>query len=222
MRWYWFDRVALSAVLLAVLVTSCVSCAHGFKRETFRQRDIDGAARAVALYVSCTDVDGTITQKGTGTGIIVSRDRVITAWHVVNCGQASASILIENVAGVMAPGRVELVALPNDIARVKYRGKLLENAAPPTVGIVTEAQEGQLVCAYTARPVRDKSCGVLYRVLDDENGIRYVAPTLHGNSGSGVYDFRGRLIAITLAMYTDGDGFAGQMAPVAWMIPEAI
>lgn len=103
---------------------------------------------------------------------------------------------------------VSLLRVPN----TNYLRPRAITAPPPEVG--------QWVCLVPAVPRPDRRCG---RRVHDPERIRHTAITQPGNSGSGVYDDRGRLIGIVthLTKCTNGQicgGIATSLHSRLWLL----
>lgn len=141
---------------------------------------------AVRVWMACDSA-----QKG-GSGVVIARDRVVTAWHVVECF-GSNMVYVHFVGGRVVRADVVSIDLMGDVALLKLRApmnaKPAEIAPPPRVG--------ERLCMATGSPTRRHACGKVlklnkWRMRD----VEYDIPTIPGNSGSGIYDEHGRLVAI--------------------------
>lgn len=127
-----------------------------------------------------------------GTGVLVSPDRVITALHVVlGCTVYS----IELPDGTMRVGEME-IAYRRDIARV-ILAEPVEGLPRPALAT---AVAGSDTCFTTGEPERRVECG---RVSGINWGwwrgeIDISHRVVKGNSGSPMWDAKGRLIGIVV------------------------
>lgn len=198
----------LTAFLGAVLGT-CMACAHSpGHRSPDLAPDVyaaQEAARAVEVQTLCPPRVGIPhAYVLSGSGVIIGARRVLTANHVASCAPDGKEGIPDSVAvglGYLvttASGQAILADLSfanasRDIAELK----LHDDAAAPPVAIA-KIEEGNAVCVAAARPARTRTCGAVFKVdlAHPDRSIGHYADTIPGNSGSGVYDARGRLVGI--------------------------
>ena len=153
---------------------------------------------AVRLRIYC---DGKLW--GYGSGTIVSRKHVLTAKHVVEACPAGArdSYLAETDDGTQYPVETELKSAEYDAARMRL---LPEWGEFPYWAEVASypLRRGQPVYMFTgdgatidADPFYLKD-GRIARVQPTEKSVHVSAHAVPGNSGCGVFDAEGRLVAI--------------------------
>lgn len=172
----------------AALLTACGACAASIPRPTFTGTDV--REHAVSVAVACSG-------KTLGSGVIVDARRVLTAAHVVPCGTA-ATVAVRTRDGRVVPARVTWVDDGRDVAVLRATADL-EGPYP----VIAPATHGR-VCLVPGWPTRRVSCGY---VTGTGLEIRHTAKTARGNSGSGLYDARGRLIGV-VTNRTDAGGIA--------------
>lgn len=210
---------AVAGVLLG-LCGACMGVARPAVAEprpptglTFREQ------RAAAMYIFTVCQND---QKYIGSGVLVASDRVLTAAHVVMCAnddEPPAIILAGPAPDRMYIAEIELLSLDRDLARLRFVDASVPDVRPARLWAPAGERTG--VCMSTAFPTPSWSCGEVSRVGDR---ISHGAPTAQGNSGSGIYDMQGNLVAIaTQCFATIGVGcneFGGKAVPVADLPPE--
>jgi S1-C subfamily serine protease len=170
------------------------------------------AARTVKVSRGCPTANPDYLEVSEASGVAVAPDTVLTAEHVVSCPGGDAALLRAQLAGGTAVAARVLWSAPNiDIAAIAVPGALADPRpyAPP--------RPGARICMEHATPARGRTCGAItahavllvgFRVVD----ILHTAPTEPGNSGSGLYDDRGRLIGIvTHGMSVPPGGLASSL-----------
>jgi S1-C subfamily serine protease len=204
----------------AVLVSLSVCCAgapsRGYDGPTEIPYGDAQAAAAVMVDVDCVGEQG--LYGGYGSGVIVSSTEVLTAQHVVDCGDGMlVGLKVKDAIGRVLPARVEVLLPGADLARLTVGGWLL--AQPMKVA---KAREGSLVCMAPAYPERTRACGLVTAVDDDYVWVSMLIRP--GNSGSGIYDERGRLVALATNLRTLGGITVGALGrPLGsrgWLVPE--
>lgn len=207
-RWFRFVAQLAWMVVVACLATYLLGCARrvGPVRTPDQQ-----AAAAVEVRVVCArsevDVtDGSVTASFVphkGSGVVVSSTEVLTAAHVAACHDPRRGA-DAFVAGVVkfADGTsraAELLSYDNerDIARLNVTGPPLR-VAP--IGYARPTKWAH-ACVVSAVPERARRCGQVNEIADRwrEQAIidgHMLTEVYAGNSGSGVYDARGRLIGL--------------------------
>lgn len=156
-----------------LLVTTCGACVA--------PRVTAPAPRPVAVYITSACAEGGSLVARHGSGVALSTHTVITAAHVAPCD--NPGLVVDG-----RPATVLRVFAAHDLA-------LLHTSAPLTVTSVTiTPPHAGRVCFASAAPARGWHCGVVTRMFADR--FYHTAPTVPGNSGSGVYDVDGRLVGI--------------------------
>lgn len=164
---------------------------------------VQRAEAAVAVYTNC----------GTGTGVLIDGHTVLTAFHVINCGDGDAIELASFVV-VRTHDKIAFTvkSLAGDPGRDLARLDLNDEATDVVPVKIRMARADEIVCAVTAIPERGFKCGVVaslggYRAHGDVQ-VRN-ANYWYGNSGSGVYSQDGQLIgiAVRLGWCSAGDAF---------------
>lgn len=189
----------LAVVLTAVLVVStCGSCARWQRGRTAYQMHYS----TVTLRVTCPG------GLGAGSGVVVARDRVLTAAHVVRCRPVPGLNLTHDPIKVevsgegddWVPARVVRYDETPDLAVVeadvgKYHTDVVYGPRP---------NMGDQACASTgAFPGHAIKCGVVQpssKPAGTIGDIGIYTTIEYGNSGSGVYDYHGRLVGIVVKL----------------------
>jgi S1-C subfamily serine protease len=193
-----------TCLAVCVLLAMCGACA-AFARPTPEEqpRGLNLAEQhraAMYIYVACLDGNEYV-----GSGVLISSNRVLTAAHVVSCD--AALIAAGPSLDDMRIAHVDRWSLDNDLARLKLDTPLSDIKPARTWGT---PRAGDVICGSTAFPEPSWSCGEVVDLEGSErNNVDHKAPTEHGNSGSGMYDSQGRLVAIMTQCYTVADGVCG-------------
>lgn len=176
--------IVVVVILYASLLSGCASVPRG--------RTVEEQYLAAAeLHVSCGPPGTDRTDKLMhGSAVIVSEYRAITAAHVLGCTVNGAMLKLADGREVQV--KIEAVSEKLDAARLVADQPL--GTLPVEVG---RAVEGDIVCITTRWPKASRRCGEVRRAeLDSLIEILHAATTEPGNSGSGLYDRRGRLVGI--------------------------
>lgn len=190
--------IAISALMIAGAACGMAGTAvvRGQTPETvlapFGRTDLQQMNAAVIVHADCAKGGGT------GSGVIVSSREVITAAHVVACDDGadpqSVSVLY---AGSLARMEITGTYPDHDIARLRAPASRFP---PPYALEIAPVSLGQRVCVATRFPEITRRCGtVTARLTVPTLDVRYSQCTIPGNSGSGIYDERGRLVGLSLA-----------------------
>lgn len=194
------DRLVLLAIVVPVAATAvtCASCvAPRLPRvsgpvETPRQQE-EGS---VDINVTCPD-----GKKYAGSGVVVGRQEVVTAAHVVTCDEGRPPTMVQVDAsghGVWLAATTDVVLPMRDIARVHVLGDLAEWYHPIT--LAPEPEIGDELCEAAVEPRWDYRCGKVESV--DDMHVRVSMVIEPGNSGAAVYDVEGRLVGFTVTGFT--------------------
>lgn len=131
---------------------------------------------------------------GFASGVVVAPTRVLTAYHAVECSGTLGIGLVLADEKTELRATVQVVDLERDIAALKVDGYI--QAPAILIGPVPEV--GEQVCIATAVPIRVRRCGDVQISSNAFPGnVFHTAIVEPGNSGGGVFDRRGRLVAIT-------------------------
>lgn len=239
------DRLKTAGVLVAmgfiILGATCGACAaeitpkasaiiapHAAKAEG-RTAPAQWAA-AVLIEKSCSD--GTAHF---GTGVIIGKDTILTAAHVVaedwdeytiNAAETGydvrrvhcpdRKIRIAEIDGTIRDAKLIGESETADVARLQIDGFFKDD--PAVIG--RKPGLGETVCVVALIPEAWRRCGTVQWSTDDQ--IRFDIVSEHGNSGSAVYDSAGRLVGVLDHQHpgeggqiVGGDGAA--LWPIRWI-----
>jgi S1-C subfamily serine protease len=193
----------LTVLLLAAAALACGDgCAHPSKLDypSALERRYDAAVEVTA---TCDDMSGWY-----GSGVIVSKDRVLTAGHVlegppgVHCvfvvEDSAGKLYLMHPVALLDSDHVDLGVLELSSPVAKFEMPAPEYGPPP--------QLGEWVCTVTAHPRREHKCGQVFKSKKQPGDIRMGIVVEPGNSGSALYDARGRLVGIVVHLYQCDNG----------------
>ena len=143
-------------------------------------------AQADHAVVVTSDCDGSRY----GSGVLIGPETALTAAHAVPCDDAE-------VEG--APATVETIGA--DVAILH----LAEPVDALTVSIGPRPRIGNRICLEPAIPQRRRSCGWVLGI--EQQLVIHSAPVWPGNSGAGVWDDEGRLVAIAVGQHRSYDDY---------------
>ena len=203
---YWALGVWAVAVVFGGLVVLLATCASA-PRIVRVPVPVSGTGAVTNAVVAAVEIDAACPGEVAhhGSGVIIAPNRVVTAYHVAPCG--NATILATTFAHRIVPMRVEAALVDADVVRLVSSdpdpfGNVRAVVGPPP------APE-DVVCLSVAAPARSYRCGpVMSLESGPSDNLDYRARTEHGNSGSGIYDLRGRLVGVVTAipMFSDVAG----------------
>lgn len=190
------QRTHLATLLVAIfatalLISTCASCG-AWQRGRSPHQMHDATA---TIKTTCA------TGVGFGSGVVIAPNRVLTAAHVVRCRvMPELNVTYDASAVVLDAGSGEVVARVvrydegADIAVLE--ADVSRFYSPTPIGPVPNI--GDQVCASTgSMPYYALKCGIVQpRYTSTDGDINFFTPIEPGNSGSGVYDYRGRLVGI--------------------------
>ena len=183
MRPTWTTIAAPCA--LSIVLAVCGAC--GLPDRGVRRPAPEQDRAAVRIDTMCGS---------SGSGVIVSRAQVLTALHVV------LSCPMGRLAVTDADGTVRLAELEIATNRDVARLVLAEGEPDFPIGSIPRvkpARVGARVCISAAAPKRGRACGTVRKVAPNPTGgVEHSAPTVPGNSGSGLYDAYGSLVGIVV------------------------
>lgn len=166
---------------------------------------------AVFISIVCVDASGGGYISG-GSGVIVDAYTVFTAAHIADDPPGMVCLrtatMVNGKKYMLAPGK----SLPErDLASLASLVSLF-----PTLPVVYGPAPGygERVCSMTAHPRFLWRCGDVQLRADPPGDRSHTIITEGGNSGSGVYDSRGRLVGIITHRWSCSNGqlCGGKMA----------
>jgi len=214
----WFT-LFLAFVFGSLVMATCISCisyAPPVRSPVLQQN------AGVKIRVKCPDGNYV------GSGVIVGRDRLLTAEHVVSCSNKNlpSQILVDPGDGVPRNAVIEVLVPNADIARLLVDADLSEYNSPIVIG--PRPQIGDTVCEVAGMPRWTYRCftaQVWTRLTGEEADIYMDGMMVEfGNSGSGLYDAEGRLVGIVVRVARCQDslpcsGRATSLQTRSWLIP---
>lgn len=131
-----------------------------------------------------------------GTGVIIDKNHVLTAAHVVRC-PIIAEVRVSTQNGHHYHMVVQRSDESADLALLEMSSlDTFAHALPPAV-FGPQPAVGDTVCTAVAWPRFEHHCGTISSVTDTaKNDTFMLLPVEHGNSGGGVYDMQGRVVGI--------------------------
>ena len=209
----------MKLIVLALVLSCSATIVHPVGQSARQQHD-----SMVLVQKVCPD-----GSKGFGTGILVAPDRVLTATHVVKCEIVPGMPLYMDPTNIKVSitktqtldAKIEVEVSGFDVSRLKLKDK---SFAPyfSEVSVGPKPDIGERVCQVSAVPRSTYRCGeVQFSAVDR---ILFGHPVESGNSGSGVFDSKGRLVGIVtnLIRCQDGvicSGYGTSLASFEWLVP---
>lgn len=204
-----FKFVGVLAViaLVTAMVSTCASCAP---------HTTSSYGRSAPEMHQSTVTIRTVCSNGVfaGSGVMVSPTRILTAGHVVRCQISETSFEPPLAIGVDGgDDEFHFATLDSadfqegvDVAALTVDG-MRKYFTPVTIG--PQPDIGERVCASTGRKPRYAiKCGTVQprTTADDTGTTRFDGIIEGGNSGSGLYDSRGRLVGIVTFYFKCSNG----------------
>lgn len=224
--------------VLAFLLVSCSGCHPWNNATVYRSPNAQvGATVKVVTYCRVPDADAEIIEEmlgvdaydyepfGQGSGVIVSPDRMLTAFHVVECEDGSKPrVKVDPGDKTLRDATVEIIVPGNDVARLKLVNadeELSEYYTPVTIG--PRPKLGDKLCMTSAVPRLGYHCGTMQPDRDGVGLFQWDYFTEFGNSGSAVYK-DGKLVGLLHALsFCQGRvQCVGHIVPLQdfpWLIP---
>lgn len=187
----------MKSVLIALLAFGLLgSCAGHYKPKTSAPPPYSLQSQYNATVVV------EIPTGGFGSGVIISDKYVLTAYHVVD--EPAETVYLVHMAN--GPTRMmvrDKSDAKHDMARLKFLRPLerFEGIKYPSWAALP--QVGKRIVLVSGGPTRNVRDGLLEEIDLDKPGhdIRTSTVIEPGNSGSGLYDEQGRLVAIATRYY---------------------
>ena len=216
---------SLTYLLFVCLAVACSSCTTP-RAPLIPQTNLPIGIRDAVTVEVRTFCDGVYA--GTGSGVMINGRQLLTAYHVVYCNHARVVKVRFNNA-VEKVATVEKFWLEHDVARLAIDG----NTGPQIT--VAETKTGDIVCAAVAHPTREQRCGTVEVVYNSPSCASVRTPKgpdnkwcfsisvgfegTPGNSGGGVYDEQGRLVALVTGGTAIGSilfsfGYLSALSPI--------
>ena len=219
--------LVLTLITIAALGATCSGCVPFWASSRAPAQQYNAA---VMLHMGCVGVtpEGEfVAQVYDGTGTVIGPHSILTAAHMTACpieGFSAIAYAVDPGDGRLRPFTVDVVVPGADIATLKVADDLSKWLTPVTIGPVPKF--GETVCESSAAPRPTYRCGLVQApALGTEDGdIRLDLFIEHGNSGSGLYDSKGRLVGVVvLVSVCQGDfqcqGRASSLASRKWLVP---
>ena len=169
--------------------------------------------RAAPSVVVVLAVDARDQTKGTGGGVVVAQDRVITNCHVSD----AAAIVYVKRDGERVKARVIERATEKDLCLLQVP---TGNAPMVKLRRSADVQIGEAVYAIGNPQGLEQtlSPGLISQLRQTEKGLllQTTAPISPGSSGGGLFDEAGLLIGITVGQYKDAQNLNFAI-PVDWI-----
>lgn len=162
---------------------------------------------AVHVYKTCIDLVQLKVKFWRGSGVLTSRNEVITAKHVVNANGFTCigpRLRVKTSDGVSFAVKEKREHETLDVAWLTLSAPAKFHVPPVGRSWV---KKDDVVCLTARAPTVEQSCGHVIKV--DGRNFRHDTWVRAGNSGSGVYDVSGRLVGIVSTGYR----FAGSEIP---------
>lgn len=152
---------------------------------------------AVEIEVTCLDPATMSGSIGYGSGVVVDSTHVLTAGHMTSdpglCVYKTTDILgtVRYMFVLHVLKDVDLASLALSIAQPEFPVSGVAYGPRPDIT--------STVCVLPANPRREHKCGEVFPYAKPPGDLVVGMVIEPGNSGSGVYDQRGRLVGIAVA-----------------------
>lgn len=228
------ERLALAGILCFLVTTAtCVSCVSTVDCSPLGVTAPQQHELTAQIKTTCIepDADGELQlHLYRGSGVVVSSDQVITAAHVVQCGENGISWapmkMTVSINGIDHDATLEIVLPTVDLARIVTTSSwAFGSTAAVTVG--GHPKIGQQACTSAAFPRWNYRCGEVQPDNAPYPGQpSFMTVSMHtefGNSGSGVW-VDGKLIGILVTAQPCQDtsmceGGVSLLEHYKWLVP---
>lgn len=207
----YFHSFLLASGLLIVLAASCISCYSGVvytEQPTQGHSIVDQYENALRVSVKCALPSGGIVAGG-GSAVMLTSTTALTAYHVVDC-PGNTLIRLTDKSGEEYRAVVVASNPGTDVAKLHVIDDSFKLFKRRTV-IGQKPYLGQEVCVLSAWPNRNARCGKVQLYESAPGDLEHTAFTEPGNSGGGVYDVNGRLVAIVTHLRFCGPSWSRQI-----------
>lgn len=194
----WGLIASLYYLLLIAVLFSQLSC------QAPRRLATTGTLRTVATVSYAAEVHAVCSNhtKGTGSGVFVGGDVLLTAWHVIDCGTGH----VLNVTVKTSTSQVFLADVVHewryrDVAKLRVYGYVARDD-PVAFAAVSV---GDRLCSASISPYLRSVCGPVDEMHDTVcpdskwcHNASYMSDgqVIPGNSGSAVYNTNGELVGL--------------------------
>jgi S1-C subfamily serine protease len=174
---------------------------------------------SVRITVVCFDAAKGMAYQGYGSGVMTSAHTLLTARHVAS-KEATEHGCIYSASTADGVGVLALVNREwkeHDVAELVT----LEPMPYTPIKIGHVPHPGEDACVVASYPVWWRKCGAVQYYRDEPPGdIGFDVIVEPGNSGSGVYDSKGRLVGITthLRNCQNGQWCGGKFSSLEFML----
>lgn len=174
--------------VLSIALASCVSIIDLDSVEPPHEFVDAQSLKAVGVHVDC----GKDKDSFRGSGVIVDRHHIMTAWHIIEaCPTGDITAALPDGSVIEATAWAALVGA--DLLILETDTDLGMGAQP-----IADIDEGDITCMSAVYPERVMRCGhaILVHKGTAMFNVWHSVTTLSGNSGAGVYDEFGSLVGI--------------------------
>lgn len=194
----------LAALLYLAAIAWILAAGSGCFTAAHPRRNIDAQYNAaVSIDRVCITKDGFMLSGG--SGVIVDAKHVITAGHVAT-EKGVCSFTATSFDGKKRVMWAKKVMPAVDLAVLEIGVGVSPFVTTP-VDIGSYPSVGERVCALHAWPSWGRKCGEVQPYsTTPQADLVFFAVIDHGNSGSGVYDSRGRLVGIVTRLTECSNG----------------
>ena len=175
-------------------------------------QEIFAAVSPSVVVVEVSDAAGKLT--GTGSGVVIAPDEIVTNCHVATAGK----VLQIRLGDIRYPGTLHYADPDHDLCQLSVP----RLPAPPVMlGDASSLSPGERVVAIGAPEGLELSIseGLISALRDYGDGSKVIQTTAAispGSSGGGLFDQAGRLIGLTTFFLKEGQNLNFAL-PVSWI-----